>query len=166
MDPATSLRALERSKVPTSALLPFREAPVLMATLSPVFQSKPFAWVTCTPYKEFSISPDCFQVKETQEHWASADKLFADYPGCTTTGSKCVHVELGILIPTSPHTKKSDHSSTLCCNVSNLPPTWVYVLILSFIAYIALLGLWADALHGSMRLIFFLQYIYPYIYNK
>ena len=28
------------------------------------------------------------------------------------------------------------------------------------------LGLWADALHGSTRLIFFLQYIHPYIYNK
>ena len=29
-----------------------------------------------------------------------------------------------------------------------------------------LLSLWADALHGSTRLIFFLQYIHSYIYNK
>ena len=28
-------------------------------------------------------------------------------------GLKRVHVELGVLIPTSPHTKKLDHSSTV-----------------------------------------------------
>ena len=77
------------------------------------------------PYEEFSIGPDCFQVKETQEHWASASKLFADYPGRATTGSKRVHVEFGVLIPTNPYTKKSDHSSTLCRNISNLPPVLV-----------------------------------------
>ena len=73
------------------------------------------------PYEKFSVGPDHFQVKETQEHWASADKLFADYPGCTTMGLKYVHVGLGVLIPTSPHMKKSDHSSSLCCNISSLP---------------------------------------------
>ena len=39
--------------------------------------------------------------------------------------------------------------------ISNLHPEAIYIL-----------GLWANALHGSTRLIFFLQYIHSYIYNK
>ena len=52
-------------------------------------------------------------------------------------------------------------------------PEWIYQALQQYQQLIwetflisLRLGLWADALHGSTRLIFFLQYIHSYIYNK
>ena len=42
----------------------------------------------------------------------------------------------------------------------------VHIIFYLLIIVSIKLGLWADALHGSTRLIFFLQYIHLYIYNK
>ena len=57
------------------------------------------------------------------------------------------------------------------CSTVEWPEFLLYVILFGVIVKKTLilflrLGLWADALHGSTRLIFFLQYIHPYIYNK